>query len=109
MTNIPLANDKQSRAIKSGLGGRRPGAGRKPGVRNKVTREIKDIAQSYGPKAITLLWGLAEGAESDAAKVAAIKEILDRGYGKASQLIAGDPAAPIIHRIERCVVSHSQD
>ena len=59
--------------------------GRRAGTPNKATAEIKDIARVHGPAAIAELWKLAKGAESDAAKVAALKEILDRGYGKATQ------------------------
>ncbi|WP_457797619.1 hypothetical protein [Methylocystis sp. S23] len=40
--------------------------------------------------AINELARLAREAESDAAKIAAIKELLDRGYGKAPQPIDGD-------------------
>jgi hypothetical protein len=70
-------------------GGRRPGAGRKKGTPNKVTAEIKQLAQKYGPEAIAELARLATQAESEAARVAAIKELLDRGYGRAVQPIEG--------------------
>jgi len=70
-------------------GGRRPGSGRKKGTPNKVTAEIKQLAQQYGPEAIAELARLATQAESEAARVAAIKELLDRGYGRAVQPIEG--------------------
>ena len=70
-------------------GGRRPGSGRKKGTPNKVTAEIKEIARQYGPEAIAELARLATKAESEAARVAAIKELLDRGYGRAVQPIQG--------------------
>jgi hypothetical protein len=40
--------------------------------------------------------GLVPGApaETEGTRVAAIKELLDRGYGKATQLLAGDAEAP---------------
>lgn len=71
------------------------GQGRKKGVPNKNTQEIKALARTYGPDAVkrlAMLAGLLEGpgAESEATHVAAIKELLDRGYGKATQIIAGD-------------------
>ena len=76
-------------------GGARPGAGRKPGVRNRVTKDIKELAQSYGEDAIRRLAILAsDDSIAPAAQVAAIKELLDRGYGKATQPIAGDPDMP---------------
>src|SRR5262245_49548756 len=70
-------------------GGRRPGSGRKKGTPNKVTAEIKELAQQYGPEAIAELARPATKAESEAARVAAIKELLDRGYGRAVQPIEG--------------------
>jgi hypothetical protein len=66
-------------------GGKRPGAGRKPGQRNKITAEIKDLAMKYAPDAVKELGRLAKEAESEQARAAAIKEILDRGYGKSKQ------------------------
>lgn len=76
-------------------GGARPGAGRKPGIRNRVTKDIKELAQSYGEDAIRRLAILAsDDSIAPAAQVAAIKELLDRGYGKATQPIAGDPDMP---------------
>ena len=69
--------------------------GRKAGTPNKATAEIKDIARQYGPDCIAKLWALASSAESEQAKVSAIKEILDRGYGKASQAITGENGGPV--------------
>jgi hypothetical protein len=66
-----------------------PGSGRKKGTPNKVTAEIKGLAQKYGPEPIAELARLATKAESEAARVAAIKELLDRGYGRAVQPIEG--------------------
>lgn len=79
--------------------------GRVAGTLNKATREIKEVARGYGPECIERLWALAGAAESDAAKVAAIKEILDRGYGKATQTLehtdpsGGNPFAPLMELI----------
>jgi hypothetical protein len=61
--------------------------GRKAGVPNKATREIKALAQSYGPAAIRELARLAKAADSETARVSAIKELLDRAYGKAPQAV----------------------
>lgn len=67
-------------------GGKREGAGRPKGSRNKVTADIKEIAQSFGQEAITHLLEIARNGDAPpAARVAAVKEILDRGYGKAKQ------------------------
>jgi hypothetical protein len=75
--------------------------GRKKGVPNKATAELKALAQAWGPASITMaaeLAGLVEGkkaAQSETARLVAIGLILDRGYGKATQTIAGDPDSPL--------------
>jgi hypothetical protein len=80
--------------------GRKTG-GRVKGSVNKLAADIKGLAQSYGPSAIRRLAelsGLLVGedgqllppAESQSTQTMAIKELLDRGFGKATQLIAGD-------------------
>jgi hypothetical protein len=53
--------------------------GRKPGVPNKVTRDIKEICRGHGPAVIDGLLRLSKEADSDAAKIAASKEILGPG------------------------------
>lgn len=63
--------------------------GRKKGTPNKVTKEIKELAQLHAAAAIKELARLMIEAESETARVSAIKEILDRGYGKAPQAITG--------------------
>ena len=82
--------------------------GRVAGTPNKATAEIKDAARVHGPECIELLWTLARTSETDGTRVAAIKEILDRGYGKATQLIGGDEDAPIVQRIENVIIDHAK-
>lgn len=70
-----------------------------PSGRPKIISEIRDLAQQHGPAAIAALAemaGLTPGvqAEAEAARIAAIREILDRGYGKATQPLSGDPDGP---------------
>jgi phage gp46-like protein len=71
-------------------GGKREGAGRKKGIPNKSTAEIKELAQQYAPAALAELARLMKDGESEAARVSAIKEILDRAYGKSPQAITGE-------------------
>jgi hypothetical protein len=65
--------------------------GRKKGQTNLVTRDIKALAGDYGPAALTRiaeLAGLVSGkakAESEQAQMGALKEIMDRAYGKPKQ------------------------
>lgn len=71
-------------------GGSKPGerrGGRKKGVPNKATAEIKALAQQHGPEAIEKLVQIVRESENDAAKISAIKELLDRGFGKAAQAV----------------------
>lgn len=78
--------------------------GRVAGKPNKATADVKALAGQYGPAAINTLAVLMVKADTDATKVSAAKELLDRAYGKASQTIAGDPLAPlIVQQIERII------
>ena len=54
-------------------GGKRTGAGRKAGVPNKVTAELRALARTHVSMAIAELARLATRAESESARVAAIK------------------------------------
>jgi hypothetical protein len=56
-------------------------------VPNKATAGIKTLARSYAPAAVRELGRLSVKAESEPARVAAIRELLDRGYGKSTQAI----------------------
>lgn len=71
--------------------------GRQKGSLNKTTLDIKEAAQKFGPEAVELLLNIARDENGNpASRVAAIKEILDRGYGKAKQPIVGDEDSPPI-------------
>lgn len=74
--------------------------GRKPGSANKITLEIKALAQQHAATAITELARLMKNADSEAARVAAIKELLDRAYGKSPQAMTGDGGGPVQHAIK---------
>lgn len=81
----------------------RAGMGRPKGSKNKSTADIKMAAQLHGEAAIKRLAELMMSAESEQAQIAAAKELLDRGYGKAVQAIeaSGPEGGPIqISRIE---------
>ncbi len=87
-------------------GGKRPGSGRKPGSLNKATADIKALARQYAPEAVRELARLATKAESEQARVSAIKEILDRAYGKSPQPHDGDgEGGAIQHAIRISFVS----
>lgn len=62
-----------------------PKSGRPP-----VIRHIRELAREQTESAFGLLVEIASTGESESARVAAIKEILDRGWGKAAQPHTGD-------------------
>ena len=69
-------------------GGKREGSGRPAGRRNKITADIKALAQVYAPGAVKTLAEIMAGKDQPAAaRVAAARELIDRGYGKALQAI----------------------
>lgn len=88
---VPTAGRKRTPAKKV------PGSGRKKGTPNKATAEIKGLAQQHGADAIQTLATLMQKADSDTARIAAAKELLDRGYGKARQAVehTGNDGGPI--------------
>ena len=69
----------------NGHGGARPGAGRPNGSQNKVTLEVRELAIKHGPTALKNLVTLSQKAKSESVRLAAIREILDRAYGRPSQ------------------------
>lgn len=81
--------------------------GRVKGTPNKATADIKALAQKYGPDAIIELATLMKTSDSHQARIAAAKELLDRGYGKAVQGVelTGKDGQPVeFKQIERVIV-----
>lgn len=78
--------------------------GRVKGVPNKATRDVKAMAGKYGPDAIETLATLMVSADSDAAKIAAAKELLDRAYGKSTQPLSNDPENPSFRVLNEIVL-----
>lgn len=72
-----------------GMGGKRPGAGRKKGSLGKATiaqrGTLEELARSYTDVALQVLVDVAKSGASEAARVSAANALLDRGYGKPSQ------------------------
>ena len=92
-----------------GHGGARPGAGRKKGSKHLLTADLKAACREHMPVIIAELVNIATKGETHAARVAAIKELLDRGYGKAVQPVDGDgEGGPIkFTQIRRVIVDPS--
>jgi hypothetical protein len=58
--------------------------GRKAGTPNKASYGVRELASQYGPDALAELHRLSTNAESEQARVAACRAILDRAYGTSS-------------------------
>lgn len=83
----------------------RPGQSGNPSGRPKVVGEVRDLARQHCPEAIqTLVTIMSSAKAQDGARVAAAKEILDRGYGKVTQPISGDDGAPALQVLVRRLV-----
>lgn len=72
-------------------GGKRPGAGRKPGSRDRATKQagatLSALARGHTSVALGTLAKIAKAGESESARVSAANALLDRGYGRPSQAI----------------------
>jgi hypothetical protein len=88
--------------------GSKPGerrGGRQKGTPNKVGAEIKALAGQHTPAALKTLVSVMQSSTSDAARVAAAKELLDRGHGKATQPVSGADGGPLIVEIVKYAAS----
>lgn len=72
-----------------GWGGKRAGAGRPKGRRDKATADqlasLEELARTHTETALNALVTIATTGESEAARVAAANALLDRGYGRPKQ------------------------
>lgn len=70
-------------------GGKRAGAGRPKGAKDKLTREagatISELARKHTKTALDTLVSIAINSDSDPARVSAANALLDRAYGKPMQ------------------------
>src|SRR5262245_40976231 len=85
---------------------RPPGAGRKKGAPNKATASIRELAQKHAPEAMGELIRLARHARSEMTRVCAIREILDRGYGKSKATLEGELYLGISLELSRLLQAH---
>jgi hypothetical protein len=71
-----------------------PGMSGNPGGAPKGLAEVRDLARGYTVLAITTLARIAEKGKTETAQIAASTALLDRGWGKPTQILAGDPDMP---------------
>lgn len=69
--------------------------GRKKGISNKSTAELRDLARSYAPEAVEKIRWLMNNAVAEQIQLSASALLLDRGYGK-SGLVTDDFASGIV-------------
>ena len=83
----------------------RKGQSGNPGGRPKVLGDVQEMARQHAPRIIVELARLALKAKSETARIAAIRELLDRGYGKPRQAMevsvpAGNPIQLLLDEID---------
>ena len=76
-----------------------------PGGRPKVLGDVQELARQYAPAAIVELARLALKAKNENARIAAIRELFDRAYGKSRQAMeitarAGDPLQLLFEELD---------
>ncbi len=77
--------------------------GRRKGTANKVTAEVKAAFQKHGPALVKALLKLTK-SDDERVRLGAIKECLDRGWGKPAQAV--DLGVEVqITAIERKIIS----
>jgi len=64
---------------------------------SRVIAELRELARAHAPEAIAELARLAKDAKSETARIAAIKELLDRAYGKPTQFVAAENDEPALN------------
>ena len=75
-------------------------------VKSKVAAEIRTLARRHSKAAVKVLAAIMNDEEGPAtARVSAAQALLDRGWGKAAQVLAGEEGGlPVLARIERVIV-----
>jgi hypothetical protein len=77
----------------------RKGESGNPGGRPKVLGELQELARHHAPQVIAELARLAVKARSETASIAAGRELLDRGFGRARQSVEVSLPEPDIVRM----------
>jgi hypothetical protein len=79
-------------------------------VKSKAAAEVRALAKRHSRAAVKVLAAIMNNEDGPAtARVSAAQALLDRGWGKAAQPLAGEEGGlPILARIERVIVDPSQ-
>ena len=78
---------------------------------SRAAAEIKALAKKHSKAAIKVLAAIMNQADGPAtARVSAAQALLDRGWGKAAQPVAGeDGGLPVLAKIERVIVDPASE
>ena len=68
-----------------------------PGGKPKELAGLREKIRGHGDELVDYLLDLARNAETENTRVAAIRELLDRGFGKPTQPVDGDGEGGPIH------------
>ena len=85
----------------------RKGQSGNPGGRPKIVAEVQELARQHAPAAIAELGRLALKARNETTRMAAIRELLDRGFGKPRQGLditpsTINPIQQLLDEIDEC-------
>lgn len=83
-----------------GKGGFQKGRSGNPGGRPKETGEVRDLARQHTPAALAALRDIMSDQKAPpSARVAASEALLNRAWGRPTQMIAGDEDAGPVEMI----------
>jgi hypothetical protein len=76
--------------------------GRKKGSKNRAPNGLQELARVYTAQALDCIFTIMQHGNNETARVAAAREILDRGYGKPKQTVdlTGDLTITTTHTLE---------
>ena len=94
MMSMPENTSDQVIPLRGVKGRWLPGASPNPGGRPAALTEVRELARRHTAVAIAKLVKIAERGKSEMACIAAATALLDRGWGKPTQPIAGDDEMP---------------
>ena len=89
-------NRQQQDVVRLPNGQFRPGASGNPGGRPGALSDVRELAREHTPAAVAKLAHIMEKGKSEQACIAAASAVLDRGWGRPTQPIAGDDELPSI-------------
>ena len=87
-------NRQQQDVVRLPNGQFRPGASGNPGGRPGALSDVRELAREHTPAAVAKLAHIMEKGKSEQACIAAASALLDRGWGRPTQPIAGDNDMP---------------